>query len=316
MQRQLFTLMIASSDFPGDQQMFKNRVKNAALKSTSHRLYLAILVLAALAIAGCTTMPIAESGALTSYNQLSPAKGNLGKKRRFFADNQHLAKVRTVRIIPTSFSPIAMSKVTAEANRSLVANAMDRALCVALSDKYQMMPSDQPADLTVRSVVTDLAPTNKEIAAAATVVSVGGGFAMPNDIPLIGIPRLPFGLGGLSVEAEALDISNGQSAAMMWSRGANFLQDKPRYSEVGDAYGLSTKFASDFSKMLITGKEPKLLDLSWPSRARVKSWLGGKPKYEACEAFGRAPGLFGKVSSTYGLPPEWADKGRARAPAR
>lgn len=272
------------------------------------RLFSVLVVSMALAATGCTSMPIKESGTLTSYSNLGPPKGKLSKKRRLYVDGQQLAQVKTVRIVPTSFTFNAASRIKSEADRSLVTNALDRALCVALSDKYQMMPFDQPADLTVRSVVTDIVPTNKAVAGAATVVSVGGGFAIPSEVPFVGIPRIPFGLGGLAVEAEAVDSVSVQRAAMMWSRGANFIQDKPRYSEVGDAYGLATKFASDFSRMLITGREPKILDISVPSRHRVRSWFGGKPKYAACEAFGRSSGLMGKVASNYGLPPQWTDK--------
>ncbi|MBB3978553.1 hypothetical protein GGQ64_003787 [Rhizobium azooxidifex] len=272
------------------------------------RLLPALAIGMALAATGCTSMPMKESGTLTSYSNLGPAKGKLGKKRRLYVDGRQLAQVKTVRIVPTSFTFIAASKIKSEADRSLVSNVLDRALCIALSDKYRMVPSDQPADLTIRSVVTDIVPTNKTVAGAATVVSVGGGFALPDNVPLVGIPRIPFGLGGLAVEAEAVDRVSTQRAAMMWGRGANFIQDKPRYSEVGDAYGQATKFASDFSRMLITGKEPKMLNISVPSRQRVQSWFGGKPKYPACETFGRAPGVLGAVAGKYGLPPQWTDK--------
>ncbi|MEI4483226.1 MULTISPECIES: DUF3313 domain-containing protein [unclassified Phyllobacterium] len=267
-----------------------------------------LVLMAALVFTGCTSMPLNESGTLTSYSNLGPSKGKLGKKRRLYVDGQQLAQVKTVRIIPTSFTFNAAAKIKSEVDRDLVTNVLDRALCVALSDRYQMVVSDQQADLTVRSVVTDIVPTNKTVAGAATVVSVGGGFALPDNIPLVGIPRIPFGLGGLAVEAEAVDNTNEQRAAMMWGRGANFIQDKPRYSEVGDAYSQATKFASDFSRMLITGKEPKMLNIPIPSRQRVKSWFGGKPKYAACETFGRAPGVLGAVAGKYGLPPQWTDK--------
>lgn len=280
------------------------------------RFLTAVLVLiVTIAVAGCTSMPLTESGTLTSYGNLGPPKGKFGKKRRLYVDGQQLARIKTVRIIPTSFSFKAASRIKLETDRDLVSNALDRALCVALSDKYELVPASQRADLTIRSVVTDIVPTNKGVAAAATIASVGGGFMIPSDIPLVGIPRIPIGLGGLAVEAEATDSSNVQRAAMMWSRGANFLQDKPRYSEVGDAYGLATKFAGDFSRTLITGKEPKMLDISVPSKNRVQSWLGGKPKYAACDAFGRAPGLVGKVAGNYGLPPQWTDKKPKTGPA-
>jgi len=255
-----------------------------------------------LAVTGCASVPLKEAGTLTSYRNLGAPKGTLGKKR-LYVDGQHLATVKTVKIVPTTFSFSAASRIKSEADRLLVSNALDRALCVALSDKYQMVPAGQPADLTVRSVVTDIVPTNQAVAGVATAVTVGTGFVLP-----VSVPRLPFGLGGLAVEAEAVDGGGIQSAAMVWARGANSIQDKPRISEVGDAYGLASKFASDFSAMLISGKEPKGLNLSLPSRQRIKSWLGGKPKYAACDAFGRAPGLVGVVAAKYGAPPEWTDK--------
>ncbi|MCQ1775844.1 DUF3313 domain-containing protein [Neorhizobium galegae] len=255
-----------------------------------------------LAVAGCTSVPLKEAGTLTSYSNLGAPKGTLAKKR-LYVDGRHLATVRTVSIVPTTFSFSAASRIKTEADRSLVSNALDRALCVALSDKYQMVSAGQPADLTIRSVVTDIVPTNRTVAGVATAVTVGTGFVLP-----VSVPRLPIGLGGLAVEAEAVDGGGIQSAAMVWARGANSIQDKPRVSEVGDAYGLASKFASDFSRVLISGKEPKGLNIGLPSGQRMRSWLGGKPKYPACDAFGRAPGLVGVVAAKYGAPPEWTDR--------
>ncbi|MBB4005391.1 hypothetical protein GGR03_004490 [Aurantimonas endophytica] len=284
------------------------RIHSAPNRSPKRVLPILPVLVVAMTAAGCTSVPMKESGTLTSYSSLGPAKGKLSEKQRLYVDGQHLSRVKTVRIVPTSFTFIAANRVKSESDRSLVANALDRALCVALSDKYRMVRHDQRADLTVRSVVTDIVLTNKDVAAAATVVSVGGGFAIPDNIPIIGVPRIPFGLGGLAVEAEALDGQNIQRAAMMWTRGANFIQDKPRYSEVGDAYGHAAKFASDFSQLLITGREPRMFDVSVPAWHQVQSWFGGKPKYAACETFGRAPGVMGAVATKFGLPPQWTDK--------
>nr|WP_226951166.1 DUF3313 domain-containing protein [Rhizobium terrae] len=263
---------------------------------------LSVAVPLTLGLAGCQSVPLKEAGTLTSYSKLGPPKGTFSKKR-FHVDGQHLAAVKTVRIVPTTFSFNAASRIKSEADRALVSNALDRALCVALSDKYQMVPADQPADLTVRSVVADIVPTDKTLAGVSTAVTVGTGFVLP-----VSVPRLPFGLGGLAVEAEAIDAGGLQSAAMVWARGANSIQDNPRVSQVGDAYNMATKFANEFSRVLISGKEPKMLDISLPSRQRAQSWLGGKPKYAACDAFGRAPGLVGVIAAKYGAPPEWTDK--------
>ena len=255
-----------------------------------------------LVIAGCASVPLKQAGTLTSYDKLGEQKGSLSKAR-VYVDGNGLAPLRTARIVPTAFAFGALPRVADEADRALVTNAIDRALCVALSDRYQMVPTGQRADLTVRTVVTDIVPTNKAMAGVSAVVSLGTGFVLP-----VGVPRLPIGLGGLAVEAEAVDGAGVQRAAMVWARGANSIQDDPRVSEVGDAYGLAASFSNEFARLLVLGKEPEGLDLSLPSGQRLQSWFGGKPKYPACEAFGRAPGLAGVVAGKVGAPPEWTDR--------
>lgn len=255
-----------------------------------------------LVIAGCASVPLKQAGTLSSYERLGEQKGNLSKAR-VYVDGNGLAPLQTAQIVPTAFAFGALPRIPDEADRALVTNAIDRALCVALSDRYQMVSTGQPADLTVRAVVTDILPTNKAMAGVSTVVSLGTGFVLP-----VGIPRLPIGLGGLAVEAEAVDRTGVQRAAIVWARGANSIQDNPRVSEVGDAYGLAGSFGSEFAQLLVLGKEPQGLDLSLPSGQRLQSWFGGKPKYPACDAFGRAPGLAGVVAGKVGAPPEWTDR--------
>lgn len=270
------------------------------------RAFISVLPLL-LAIAGCASVPLTEGGTLSSYDRLGEPKGNLSKTRTY-VDGAGLASMKTARIVPTAFSSSASSHVETEADRVLVANAIDRALCIALSDKYQMLPAGRTADLTVRAVVTDIVPTNKTMAGISTAVTLGSNAVLP-----VGVPRLPVGLGGLAVEAEAMDSTGVQRAAMVWARGANSIQNNPRVSDVGDAYGLAVKFGDEFSRVLETGKEPEGLDLSLPSGQRLKSWFGGKPKYEACDTFGRAPGLVGVVADKVGAPPQWTDERPATA---
>jgi hypothetical protein len=256
-----------------------------------------------LVAAGCASVPLKEAGTLKTYNNLGEQKGMLSKSRNY-VDANALALVKTVRIVPTTFSRGALSLVKTEQDHALVAKALDREVCVALSDKFRIVPLGETADLTVRTVVTDILPTDKAAAGVSTAVSLGGSVA---GVPL-GIPRLPIGLGGLAVEAEAIDGSGVQRAAMVWARGANSLANKPRVSEVGDAYGLATTFGNEFSRMLVTGREPEPLNIALPSGQRIQSWLGGAPKYPACDSFGRAPGLAGVVADKFGAPPEWTDK--------
>jgi hypothetical protein len=275
-----------------------------------HCFGLALLFLPTVALlAGCTSVPLKGGGTLTSYSQLSPSKGKFTKSRTF-VDARGLTGVRTVSIVPTTFSFDAASQIKSPQDRALVSNALDRAVCVSLSDKYQIVQAGQSADLTVRTVVTDIVATNKTMAGVSTAVSLGSSLALP-----VGIPRLPVGLGGLAVEAEAVDINRTQRAAVVWSKGANSITNNARVSEVGDAYSLAANFGKYFSRMLVSGKEPIGLDLSLPSAQRMNSALGGKPKYVACDAFGRSPGLAGIVADKVGAPPEWTDK-RSKAPTQ
>jgi hypothetical protein len=274
--------------------------------------YLRLLSLAlplTLTVAGCASVPLKEGGTLTSYSKLGAPKGKLSKAR-IFVDGKGLATVKTVHIEPTVFANSASSRVKTEADRLMVSNALDRALCVALSDKYQMVPIGLPADLTVRAVITDVVPTNETMAGVATAVTLGSSAVLP-----VSVPRLPIGLGGLAVEADAVDSDGVQRAAIVWARGANSIQNNPRVSEVGDAYGLASTFGNDFSRLLVTGKEPKGLNISLPSGQRVRSMFGGKPKYGACEAYGRSPGIPGMIAEKIGAPPQWTDK-RPKAAAQ
>lgn len=256
----------------------------------------------AIIMSGCTSVPLKEGGTLTSYAQLSPAKGKFTKSR-IFVDAKGLAAVKTVAIVPTTFSFAAAARVTSEKDRTLVSNALDRAVCVALSDKYRIAALGQPADMTVRTVITDLVPTDKTMAGVSTAVSLGSNFVLP-----VGVPRLPVGLGGLAVEAEAVDNAGVQRAAAVWSKGANSFTESARVSQIGDAYGLAADFANHFARILVTGKESEGLDMSLPSGHRIKSALGGKPKYAECDAYGRSRGLQGMVADQFGAPPEWTEK--------
>lgn len=225
-------------------------------------------------------------------------------KSRIFLDTPALVSAHTVAISPTRLSPLAYSRIHDAGGDKLVSNALDRALCIDLSDKYLVVAPGEPADITVKTVITDIVPTGKAAAGLSTVTSLGTSVVLP-----VGLPRLPIGLGGLAVEAEALDAQGVQRAAIVWSRGANSITTKARVSEVGDAYSLASSFASQFSEMLVKGRKTSALSLSLPSGQKLKSQLGGKPKNAACELYGRAPGIGGALAGVVGAPPSWTDKG-------
>ncbi|MGJ4895537.1 DUF3313 domain-containing protein [Bradyrhizobium oligotrophicum] len=262
-----------------------------------------MMLCAALGLSGCATAQMTQSGALASYQSLAESNGLLAKSQ-LNVDKDNVLAAQTVRIMPTSFSGQAGAVLT-DQQRQLVANAVDRALCLNLSERFTVVAPNQRADLTTRTFITQATPTDPVAAGASKVVSaVPGALGVP-----VPVPRLPIGLGSLTIEAEALDRKGRQQAAMVWARGANSFTNSPVLSQAGDAYDLAGSFSADFGQMLVTGETPFGKVPKLPSIERIGAALGGKPKNAACEAFGRDPGVIGMVANRLGAPPEWVDKG-------
>jgi len=262
-------------------------------------------MLLSLLAAGCTTAPLDRAGSLRSYDNLTPSDG-LVTRSLLTINREDVLAASTVRIIPTSFAvPIGDGTFTVE-QRNLVTNAVDRTLCSGLSERLEVVMASEPADLTVHAVVTHVTPTDPVMAGLSKGASVAKTVLLPG-VP-VPVPRIPIGLGSLSLEAEARDSHGNQKAAMIWGRNATFL-DPARVAEEADAYTLAAGFGGDFSKLLVTGITPFGKVPSLPSLEELGRQLGGAPKYPACEAFGRSPGLVGLIGTGIGLPPGWTDKG-------
>jgi Protein of unknown function (DUF3313) len=265
-----------------------------------------VLVLLGLPAAGCATAPLNQAGSLRSYADLKPSDGMLTRSLLHVSKNDVLA-AKTVRIVPTEFPvPPAGTPLTPE-QRTLVANAVDRTLCSGLSERFEVVEVSQPADLTVHAVVTHVVPTDPVAVSLTKGASVVKTVLLPG-VP-VPIPRIPIGLGSLSLEAEARNQQGEQKAAMIWGRGANAFLGSGRVAQEGDAYDLAAAFGGDFSDLLVKGKTPFGAIASTPSIERLGALLGRAPKYPACEAFGKSPGLIGLIGGGMGLPPDWTDKG-------
>ncbi|MEK1933357.1 MAG: DUF3313 domain-containing protein, partial [Pararhizobium sp.] len=245
-------------------------------------------------IASCTNVPLHQGTSLGSYEGMAASGGTL-TKAKLRVDPASVLAAQTVRIVPTS-EQIGSGNAFDPKDLALITNAINRALCAGLSDRFMVVAANEPADLVVHATVTDIHATNRVAAATSAVASLGGSVAF------VPIPRLPIGLGGLAIEAEAVGQDGSQKAAMLWSRGANMLTTKARISTVGDAYSLSSAFGTDFSRMLVGGRDPFKGTPVLPSMQKMKASLGGDPKYDACRAFGSAPGIKGAVAGQLGLP--------------
>jgi Protein of unknown function (DUF3313) len=273
---------------------------------------LAMLAIASL-LSGCATAPLVQGVGLSSYSGLTPSDGKITKSRLHVRKEQVMA-AKTINIVPTVFPPTVAPTLSSE-QRALVANAMDRALCVSLSDRFNVVTVDVPADLTVRAAVTQATETDEVAAGLSVAASIGSSFIdLGTNVPTP-VPRIPIGLGDLSVEAEAVDPSGRQQAAMLWGRGATVFFSSPKVSKASDAYDLAGAFGEDFANLLIKGESPfKTSGIDIPSWQKVNSTMGFAPKYAACESFGRYPGIAGFVGEQIGLPPEWTDSGPKRTP--
>lgn len=220
---------------------------------------------------------------------------------------EQVAAAKTINIASTAF-PSAAAPTLSNEQRALVANAVNRALCISLSDRFKVVEPSVPADLTVHAAITRATETNEVAAGISVVASIGTKF-VDAGVP-IPTPRIPIGLGELSIEAEALDRANRQQAAMVWGRGAQAFFSSARVSKAGDAYELAGAFGDDFATLLNKGVSPfDGTGIDLPTWQKVNSNLGLAPKYAACDAYGRSPGVAGLVGGKLGFPPEWTDDG-------
>jgi len=263
------------------------------------------LMCVTLALGGCATAPLEQAGSLRSYDRMSDANG-LVTRSKIRVNKKDVLAAKTIRIASTVF-PARPGVAFNDKERRLVANAVSRELCLRLSERFRIVASDDEADLTVQATVTHATPTSETAAGASKALAIAKTVALPG-VP-VPVPRLPVGLGSLSVEAEARDFAGFQKAAMVWARNANSISSSARVSNEGDAYDLAADFGADFAKLVTTGESPFGGVPALPPMDSIPVRLGGAPKYVACEAFGRFPGLTGLAGQGLGLPPAWTDSG-------
>jgi hypothetical protein len=251
-----------------------------------------------LLVAACASAPTTRSGSLTSYEGLAPSDG-VQTKSRLLVNKENVLAAKTVRIAPTRFARDIGSDLS-DKDRELVVNRVDRALCKGLSKRLDVVDPNDPADLSVQATITHLKTTNR-LAAGASVI-VGFVPSALTSVPLMS-PRVPFGLGSLTIEAEALNREGTQDAAIIWSRGASYVMSSTTVSEVGDAYQLASDFGGNFSELVTSGETP------FGGMPRLELPKFGGKKDVDCDAYGKGGGVIGFFADNLGAPPDWTDKG-------
>jgi hypothetical protein len=104
--------------------------------------------IALLALPGCASAPMTRGESLASYDNMAPSDGALTKSLIRVSRDEILA-AKSIRIVPTTFPEVAAAAIPVK-QRILVANAVDRSLCAGLSDRFEVVGTGAPADLTVR----------------------------------------------------------------------------------------------------------------------------------------------------------------------
>ncbi|TIT99298.1 MAG: DUF3313 domain-containing protein, partial [Mesorhizobium sp.] len=117
-------------------------------------------------LSACTSVPLREGASLGSYAGLSPSGGTL-TQAKLRVDSAPVLAAKTVRIVPTSTQ--IGSRGFEPKDLALVTNAIDRALCTDLGDRFQVVAPSQPADLVIHATVTDIVATNRTAAASSIV---------------------------------------------------------------------------------------------------------------------------------------------------
>ena len=279
---------------------------------SSLRLPPAAVACGLLLLGACASSNLTRSGMLASYDGLERSDGIL-TKAEFRVDRASVLAARTVVLAPTQVRPGIGGGKLDPGQQMLVGNAIDRTLCARLGDRFRVVPPGEPADLTVEAFVTAIAPTDVAMAGVSSVVGLGGMAASAATGLPLRVPRIPIGLGALSVEAQALGAGKRPVAVLAWARGADSLTTRARASDEADAYALAGEFAEDFARLLATGEDPiKPSAASLPSARSMAEFWGARPKDAACERFGRNPGLAGFVGGVFGAPPQWTDESAGR----
>lgn len=256
-------------------------------------------------LTACQSASLSETGSLSSYKDFVASDGMV-TKTKYRVDSGSTKTVKTVHLIPTTFASNADVGKLGDPQKKLVATAIDRSLCEALSAHFDVVPVSKPADMAVRSVVSKVKATNAVVAGVSTVTSA---------VAPVPVPRIPIGLGSLAVEAEAFDAKGKQIAGLTWARGANILTNGSRASTAADAFELAGDFSDDFSALLSKSNDPMKSGFELPSMKNVSNSVSyavtGKSTDPDCAIFGRGSGVTGIVGGALGLPPEWTEKKRS-----
>lgn len=202
-------------------------------------------VLSMTGLAACQTAPVANAGFLKGYDGLETREGTLRTSIRERRDDAAATAVEALYIEPSALMPGGAPDL-ADTDIALVLGEVDRQVCYELSERFTVLPRPAAGAARVRTAVTRIRPTG---GVGSGVSAVASAF-IPGPLGV----RPPGSTGGLAAEAELLDASGGQVAALAWARDANVVgTDTPSLSRVGDALQFAEVFGDQVGDTFAPG---------------------------------------------------------------
>lgn len=229
-------------------------------------------------LSGCSTIP-EDNGNLTNYANFNEVSG-VASKFKAFSDKEKLKNYDSIYIAPTIIDKKVLDKV-GDARIDLVANLIDRTICMNLAKSYEILSAKSDNALSMKLYITDFEPTSR----AASTLSLA--------IPV----RIPIGLGMLSAEGEITTNDAGQVMAIKWSHKAAPVLDTGGLSKISDAYEFASEFANKASKLAQSEDDKNIQDDIIKLRQKF-----------CIDNYGKGTAAMGL--SQIGAPPEMFDKGK------
>ncbi len=165
------------------------------MKTTVRVLNTALLALVAVGFVGCASVNTKPSGFLGSYDGMKPTQP--GGKTLVYRDATAATDYHAVIIEPVSFQAKAATKLTPKKQAKLAENLADRARKVFIS-KYAIVSAPGVGVVRLRMTVNDINKSSPVINLVTTAAAY-----------------LPFDMGAVSVEMEAVDSMSGHRVAAL-----------------------------------------------------------------------------------------------------
>lgn len=246
-------------------------------------------ILLASTVTACQTTPAPNSGFLTSYDNFE-SRGGRGVAKHQRRDDEASDRVTSVFLEPAVMAPGAGLALT-DTERTMVLREVDHQVCIEVSERFAIAPSQTADAATIRTAITRIQPTGR----VGSAMSLAAGYF----VPIVDL-RAPGQTGGLAIESELIEAGTGQQvAAISWAQNAQYVgRDGPSLSRVGDALQMAESMG-DAVGDAFASKSRTLIPIPKPDPCAPLGSRRNLTRSAAGFAFGYVTGLYSpEVSGT------------------